>query len=243
MKHALISTLFVFLGVLVFAQSAGKPLELAQEPHYKRLLANDAVRVWMLELGPQQQTAMHRHTADYILIQLDDAETSTTMLTSPASAPNPKNYNAGEMWYAPQTTHSVKNESRTTTMRQVEIELLKRGPSGDYVRDRYADINQPKYFPPPVNPYGNYRETGVLYNMFLTRSQLLAGASSQMHEHKVPHVVVALNDMELKDEVEGKAAVTVKLRKGEARWVEGGFKHKLTNVGSGPAQVVTVEYR
>jgi quercetin dioxygenase-like cupin family protein len=243
MKRALGLTPFVFLGVLLLAQSGEKAVELGQEPHYKQLLNNESVRVWRLDLTPQETTAMHRHPEDYILIQLDDAETSTTMLTSPASAPNPKNFNAGEMWFAPRSTHAVKNESRTVAMKQIEIELLKRGPSGDYIRDRYNDVNQPKAFPPPVNPYGNYRETGTLYNVFLTRSQLLPGTTSQMHEHKASHLVVALSDVELKDEVEGKPAMTVKLRKGEARWVEGGFKHKLTNVGNAPAQVVTVEYR
>jgi quercetin dioxygenase-like cupin family protein len=233
----------IMLAVLAFGQAAARFVELDQEPHYKQLLNNDAVRVWMVELEPQESTRMHRHPQDYLLIQLQDAETSTTKLTEPPSAPTPKPFNEGEMWYVPRVTHAVKNDSRTTAMRTIEIELRKRGPSGDYIRDRYNDINQPKYFPPPTNPYGNYRETGTFYNVFLTRSQLLAGASSEMHEHKAPHLVVALSDLELKDEVEGRGVVTFKLNKGEVRWVEGGFRHKLTNTGRGPAQVVTVEYR
>lgn len=43
--------------------------------------------------------------------------------------------------------------------------------------------------------------------------------------------------------MEGKAPVTVKLSQGDVRWLGVGFKHKLTNVGNRPAQVVTVEYR
>lgn len=242
MKHAFVSTLFVFLGVLLFAQAAEKFVELAQEPHYKQLLANDAVRVWRLELGPREQTAMHRHPQDYLLIQLQDTETSTTNLTSPPSAAVPKQWNEGEMWFIPAKTHAVRNDT-PMAMRQIEIELLKLGPSGDYIRDRYNDAMQPKYFPPPRHPFGNYSENGTFYNVYLTQQGWLPGASGEWHEHKGPHLVVALTDVELKNEVEGKPAVTVKLRKGEVAWVESLAKHRLTNVGNRLAQVVTVEYR
>lgn len=242
MKHAFISTLFVFLGVLLFAQSAGKPVELGQEPHYKQLLANDAVRVWRLELGPREQTEIHRHGLDYLLIQLQDTETSTTNLTSPPSAPVPKQFNEGEMWYIPGKTHAIRNDT-PLPMRQIEIELLKLGPSGDYIRDRYNDALQPRYFPPPRHPFGNYSENGTFYNVYLTQQGLLPGASTELHEHKAPHLVVALTDLEMKNEVEGKPAKTVTLRKGEVAWVESTGKHKLTNVGNRLAQLVTVEYR
>lgn len=240
-RSALISVLFVFLGVLLVAQT-GKPVELAQEPHYKQLLANDAVRVWRLELEPREQTAMHRHGLDYLMIQLQDGETSTTNLTSPPSAPIPKQWNEGEMWYIPAKTHAVRNDT-ARPLRQIEVELLKLGPSGDYVRDRYNDVLQPRYFPPPRYPFGNYSESGTFYNVYLTQQGLLPGASTDVHEHKVPHLVVALTDLELKNEVEGKAARTVSLRKGEVAWVESTAKHKLTNVGNRLAQLVTVEYR
>ena len=236
-----VPAIFLFVAVLATGQTS-KPVELSQEPHYKELLRNDAVRVWLLEVGPREATEMHRHPLDYLLIQLQDTETATTNLTSPPSAAIPKQFNDGEMWYAPRVTHAVKNET-PLPLRQLEIELLKRGPSANYSRDLINDAMQPKYFPPPVDPFGNHFETGTMYNVFLTRSQLLPGVSSQMHEHKAPHLVVAMSDLELKDEVEGKPPVTVRLNKGEVRWVEGGFKHKLTNVGNRPGQFVTVEYR
>jgi len=230
-----------FLVAVAFAQRT-QPVELAQEPHYKELLKNSSVHVWLLELGPRDASQMHRHRSEHLLIQLQDTETATTRWTDPPSAPFPKQFSEGEMWYLPPVTHAVKNET-PLTLRQIEVELLQRGPSRDYSRDLISDASQPKLFAPPVNPYGNYKDSGSMYNVYLTRSQLLPGASSQSHEHKAPHLVVAMFDLELKDEREGKTAISVKLNKGEVAWVEGGFKHKLTNVGSRPAQVVTVEYR
>lgn len=237
-----LAVVLILAAVGAWAQAGNKPVELAQESHYKQLLSNQSVRVWSLELGPRESTQMHRHSLDYLMIQLQDTETSTTNLTSPPSAAAPKQFNEGEMWYIPGRTHAVRNDA-PQPMRQIEIELLKLGPSGDYVRDRYNDVSQPKYFPPPRYPFGNYSENGTFYNVYLTQQGLLPGASSEWHEHKAAHLAVALSDLELKNEVEGKPAVTVRLRKGEVAWVESTARHKLTNVGNRPAQFVTVEYR
>ncbi len=236
---------FVLLAVAaVFGQNdKSAAVELSQEPHYQEILKNSAVRVWLLELPPHQTTAMHRHRTEYIQIQLNDGQTSATRLTSPPSAPLTRQFSEGEMWYAPTTIHSLKSESAVTTVRQIEIELLQRGPSADYVRDAFNDAAQPKFFPPPVDPLATYQQTGTMYNIYLTRQQLLPGAATPLHEHHAAHLVVALSDLELRNEVEGKAPVTVKLSQGEVRWLEGGFKHKLTNGGNRPAQMMTVEYR
>ena len=48
-----VCAVFLFVAVLATGQTS-KPVELSQEPHYKELLKNDAVRVWLLELAPQQ---------------------------------------------------------------------------------------------------------------------------------------------------------------------------------------------
>ncbi len=237
-------TLLLLAGAVGAGQSgsASKPVELTQEPHYQELLKNEAVRVWMLELPPHEAAAMHRHRAEYIQIQLTDGETAVTRLTSPPSAPLTRQFSEGEMWYTPTTVHAVRNES-ASTLRQIEIELLQRGPSANYTRDVYDDASQPKLFPPPVDPLGNYQQTGSTYNVYLTRQQLLPGSATPMHEHKYPHLVVALTDLELKSEVEGKSATTIKLNQGDVQWIQAGIKHKLKNVGNRPARVMTVEYR
>lgn len=243
-QRAGVFTLILLGAVALVAQApdAAKAVELAQEPHYKELLKNDSVDVWMLELGPRETTEVHRHPLGYLMIQLQDGETSTTNLTSPPSAAIPKQWNEGEMWYVPAKTHSVRNDT-PFSLRQIEIELLKKGPSGSYIRDRYSDEWQPNFFPPPRHPFGNYSESGTYYNVYLTQQGWLPGASGEWHEHNAPHLVVALTDVELKNEVEGKPTTRVKLRKGEVAWVESLAKHKLTNVGNRLAQVVTVEYR
>jgi beta-alanine degradation protein BauB len=54
----------------VSADDAGADARVFGEIGTRVVYENDAVRVWQLELAPGEQTAIHRHELDHLLIQV-----------------------------------------------------------------------------------------------------------------------------------------------------------------------------
>jgi hypothetical protein len=62
------------------------------------------------------------------------------------------------------------------------------------------------------------------------------------HHHNQPHVVIAITDLNLRSDIEGKGATNVQLKAGEATWAKGDVTHTVTNVGSQNARLITLEF-
>jgi uncharacterized RmlC-like cupin family protein len=69
-------------------------------------------------------------------------------------------------------------------------------------------------------------------------------ASSRLgkHTHALPHLVVAVSDLDLSSQTDSGAA-SVKKAPGGLAWVPSGVTHTLVNNSSKPAQFVTVEFK
>src|SRR5208337_5545756 len=61
------------------------------------------------------------------------------------------------------------------------------------------------------------------------------GSVVPSHHHDGPHLLVAISDLDLRSDVEGKGPTRVTLKAGDVKWVDGGFTHTVTNTGSQPA--------
>ena len=81
------------------------------------------------------------------------------------------------------------------------------------------------------------------YGVYQFTTHLQPGSSTGIHTHKEDHLVVAVSDLELKNEVQGKPAALIHMKAGEVRWVKGGITHSLTNVGKQPAWMVSFEFK
>jgi hypothetical protein len=53
---------------------------------------------------------------------------------------------------------------------------------------------------------------------------------------------VAVSDLDLRSDVEGKGPVPGQFKSGDIKWLPGGYTHTLTNVGKTAAKFVTVEF-
>ena len=71
--------------------------------------------------------------------------------------------------------------------------------------------------------------------------ELQPGVTIPSHHHDGPHLVVAVSDLELSSDVEGRGPRAVKLKAGDVTWVPGGFTHTLTNTGKSPARLVSLD--
>jgi quercetin dioxygenase-like cupin family protein len=81
------------------------------------------------------------------------------------------------------------------------------------------------------------------YGVYQFTVHVEPGSSTGMHTHKADHLVVAVSDLELKNEVQGNPAETIRLKAGEVRWVKGGITHSLTNIGKQSAWFVSFEFK
>lgn len=76
----------------------------------------------------------------------------------------------------------------------------------------------------------------------VSETDLDPGATVPSHHHDQPHLTVAISDLDLRSDVEGKGPTQVKLKAGDVKWVHGGFTDTFTNTGSQAARLVTVEF-
>jgi oxalate decarboxylase/phosphoglucose isomerase-like protein (cupin superfamily) len=70
-----------------------------------------------------------------------------------------------------------------------------------------------------------------------------AGLTTRKHSHAGPHLAIALTDLHLRNNLEGKRPVNVNVSAGDINWIPGGFTHAVTNVGTKPARFVNVEFK
>jgi len=53
---------------------------------------------------------------------------------------------------------------------------------------------------------------------------------------------VAITDLDMRSDIEGRGPTPSQLKSGEVKWVLGGYTHTLTNVNEQPAKFVTIEF-
>lgn len=231
----------LFFAVLIPAQTtvappastpADKPavdtpaVDMSKEPSHHLVLENSYVRVFKVEVAPQAQTLLHRHDHDYVFITLGDSEVVNTVL---GKAPVHVSLPDGETRFLDGGfAHTAKNIS-AQPFRNVTVEFLNKseGP-----KDGWAG-----------NPSSPMQK--VLFTKDGARAselRLPPGAALPRHTHAGPHLVVAVSDLDLRSDVEGKPPREVHQKAGEVAWVPGGFTHTLTNIGPSEARFVVLEF-
>ncbi|MBI2682226.1 MAG: hypothetical protein HYX26_03265 [Acidobacteriales bacterium] len=221
-------------------------VELEQESHHHLLFKNDKVRVWRMELAGRESAAAHIHRYDYVGINLDDAELSQQPRygNGPEGPESSHQFAAGELWYVHGGyAHTLRNNRGLDRVRQIYVEVLHPAVTGNALKDYIDDYYESQRVNPPPVADADYAQEAYFFRTFLTRQQLLPGSTSARRQWDYDHVVIALTDLKLRNEIGGRPAQTVEMKQGEVRWVEGGYAHRLTNEGKSAARFATVELR
>ena len=224
--------LFLFLTTLLTAQSQPE-VEITAEFHHHLVFTNDQVRVFNVDVPPHADTLMHRHRHDYIYVTLGDSEVVNAVQGKDAVTVKLQDGQTG--FHSGGYAHIARNLS-SNPFRNVTIELLQddqlRGSSTKWEEDRGLD----------VLPGGTKETLFVKDNVRVCEFELQPGGMVPLHHHAGPHLVVPLTDYELRSDVEGKPPTTITLKRGESKWVPGGYSHTLTNTGKTPAKFITLEF-
>ncbi len=225
--------LLALLALLAAAQSLPE-VEITNEPNHHLAFENEHVRVFKVEVAAHDATLMHRHRHDYLFISIGAAEVSNEV---EGKSPAQLKLQDGQTGFLPGNFAHIARNLAASPFRNVTIELL---------QDQKA-----RTAPPPK--WDEERGLHVLHGgteeiLFVkdgarvSEIELQPGGMIPSHHHKGPHLVVAISDLDLRSDIEGRGPTPAQLKSGEVKWVPGGYTHTLTNISKQPAKFVTVEF-
>ena len=213
---------------------AGAPIPDDQVPQRKVILNNNKVQVSLLSLAPGDATPMHKHDKDMVTVFVDGGKTQSTFL---GKAPVSDKMEIGEVrvrnaGFAHSTENQGAKPFRAVIVEFVDAQgkLKKVGTkSRTCAPDSKACVEEKQLF---------CTEKVCVENVYMA-----PGSSSIKHSHATDHLIVAVSDFELTDEVEGKGTVIRTHQSGEVEYLPAGITHQLTNTGKAPAQFTVVVWR
>jgi quercetin dioxygenase-like cupin family protein len=225
----------LLLALTVSAQTPAAEVEITAEPSHHLALQNQYVRVFQVEVPPNAATLMHRHRHDYIFVTLGASEVSNQVAGKP---PVTLKLQDGEVRAVDGNFAHIARNLAATPFRNVTIELL---------QDEKAHTT-----PPPS--WDDDRSLQVLHGgtqeiifvkdgVRVSETELQIAGSVPKHHHAHPHLVIAVTDLLLRNDVPGKPASNVEMKSGDIKWIEAGLTHSLTNVGDAEAKFVTLEFQ
>jgi len=234
---------WIFLPLLAFAilpsatMAAGQAaapsiIEITAEPNHHLLFENQYVRVFKIDLAPHAAMLLHHHRHDYIFVVLGPSSIENDIV---GQAPFLRKFQEGETVFVPGPfAHTATNLS-DKPFQVIAVELMKTDQaqlSHKWDEERGLHIL-------------NGGTQDILFVKDGVRAadlQLNPGGIVPQHHHDGPHVVVAITDLNLRSDIEGKGTINVQLKAGEAAWAKGDVTHTVTNVGSQNARLISLEF-
>jgi quercetin dioxygenase-like cupin family protein len=220
-----------FLGSLAFlafgfaAQEAATPVPVEKEPLHHVVLKNDSVMVMHLTLPAGERTLYHTHTHDRVAVNLSSTAITQQKLgeaEGTATSSTPGTFSAMTL-EGNAYTHRVHNVG-TEDFDVIDVELLERPRVTSAAADGAVVAAE--------NP------SARIYNWVLA-----PGATSAMHTHVRPYLVVAARGFILKMASPDGKAMTHKIERGDFHWVETKVTHTLENAGTSDGQIVEIELK
>lgn len=213
---------------------SGTPIPDDQVPQRKAILNNDKVQVSLLDIPPGDATPMHKHDKDMVTVFVDGGKTESTFF---GKAPTADKMEVGEVRFRNEGfAHSTKNEGERP-FRAVIAEFAE--PQGKLKKVG----TKSKTCAPDSKVCVEEKQLFCTEKVCVENVSMAPGASSIKHSHATDHLIVAISDFELTDEVEGKGTVIRKHKSGEVEYLPAGITHRLTNNGKQSAQFAVIVWR
>jgi quercetin dioxygenase-like cupin family protein len=226
-------TLFLLLLVPFLLAQTATEVEITAEPSHHLALDNEYVRVFKVEVAPHASTLMHRHRHDYVYVTLGDAHLSNEVEGKP---PAEVKFADGDTRFAAGNFAHIARNLSDQPFRNVTIELMQDE------KLRQTPSHWPEEAGEKTFPGGSTKILFVKDGVRVSEANLEPGATIPSHHHDAPHLLIAVTDLDIRSDVEGKGAMPGKFGAGDIKWLPGGYTHTLTNVGKKPARFVTLEF-
>ena len=231
MKRVVVAALLLL--PLLGAFAAAPEVEITSEPSHHLAVENEHVRVFQVEVAPNASTLLHRHRHDYLFVALGDSHVSNEVADKPAVD---LKFADGETRFTPGNFAHIARNLSDQPFRNVTIELMEDD------KFRTAPSPWPMEGGDKVFPGVRIKVLFVRDGSRVSAVELEPGATVPSHHHDGPHLLVAVSDLDIRSDVDGRGPMPGQFKSGAVKWLPGGYTHTLTNVGKLPARFVTVEF-
>jgi quercetin dioxygenase-like cupin family protein len=226
MKLSLFSALLFLSATFLAAQNSSDPapVPVEQEPHHRTVLKNEYVLVMHVTLPEGERSLYHIHDHDRVSVELSNASISQQKWHEPegqSGASKPGDISAPTVAANP-LVHRIHNFG-PGNFEVVDIELLQRP-------------QQPS--DSAAGPVAAENPSARVYKWALA-----PGATSPMHTHNRPYLILAVTKMPLKMTAPDGQSSSHEIQAGDFHWVERKVTHSLTNEGTTEGQIVEVELK
>jgi quercetin dioxygenase-like cupin family protein len=215
----------LILGItVIWAQVAVAPVPVDKEPLHHVVLKNESVMVMHLVLPPGERTLYHTHSHDRVAVNLSSTSITQQKLGEAEGAPTtsaPGTFSAMTL-EGSAYTHRVHNVG-AMPFDVIDVELLDRPVTASVATASTVAAENP---------------SARIYTWTLA-----PGATSAMHSHVRPYLIVATTDLNLKMTSPDGQTSTHEVKRGEFHWVDAKVTHSLANAGSAAGQIVEIELK
>jgi len=208
----------------VCPQDAVAPVPVEQEPLHHVVLKNQSIVVLHLILPAGERTLYHTHRRDRIAVTLSTTSITQQKLGEPeavATPTSPGTFSALTL-DGTEYTHRVHNVG-PAPYDVIDVEILERPatPSPATAAAVAAENPSARIYSWPLAP----------------------GATSPMHTHVRPYLILATADLTLKMSSPDGQTMTHEVKRGEFHWVDAQVTHSLSNAGTTPGQILEIELK
>jgi hypothetical protein len=244
MSHNAIFLCIGCLGAtLMVAQAAAPEVEITNEPHHHLTFENQYVRVFNVEVDSGSQTLTHWHHHDYIAITLGDAEIANTVKDKPTVTVKLPD---GDVRFAPGNFAHYVRDLGPGPFRNVTIEILQ----DESLRNAAAEgkIQWDEERGLDILDRGTKQTMFVKDGIRVSEFELQPGGVAPMYHHVGPHLLIALTDLDIRNDVKSDSAsgpqgpTSIQLKSGDHKWFPAGYSNSITNTGSVQAKFMTLEF-
>jgi quercetin dioxygenase-like cupin family protein len=227
---------FAILLPLIVVASAQQPASTSLMKERREIFRNAHVVAYLAEGAPGETIPLHKHEHATMNVFLTAAH---RRITVPGKPPFEERQKLGAVTLDPEgTTHATQNVGPAPIM-AVSIDFTK--PQGKVVRSK----QKPEHYCNPGSKVSCVSEKYLFCTNYFCAEDVTfgPGAVSTKHAHMTDHMLIAISDYELKDDVEGKGTITRTRKSGELEYIPAGITHQLTNTGKQPARFIVVLFK
>lgn len=235
-RHALPVSIFA----IALAQSP-QAVEITAEPHHHLVLQNSQVRVFYVDIPPQDSTLEHWHSHDYVYVSIGPAQIVNTIK---GKDPAPGKLADGETGLAPGNfEHTVRNVS-TQPFRNVDVELLQDDKLRAAAAAGKVHWDDERSLDVLHRGAGTKEILWVKDGVRATEIELKPGGMLPMQRHDLPFVFIAISDGELGEHfsTDVHRPELGHFKAGDVKWLSGHYSQSIMNTGHSPVKFVTLEF-
>ena len=229
--------LSVALLLLCAACAAQEPAPVpdSEVPQRKEILRNHRVTASVLELAPHEATPMHQHAHDMLAVFVNGGNTRNTVF---GHKPSTDKMLAGEVRFRNAGyAHATQNEGGAL-FRVVIVEFAD-------TQGKMEPLGTTTHYCNPGSTTACVDEKTLFCTarVCVEDVSIAPAAITSRHSHTTDHMLVAVSDYQLTDQVEGKGTIVRTHQSGDVEFIPAGITHQLTNTGKAPARFTVIVWR